>query len=126
MINIIEGKGDLLGGGATALVKRVQSGRLTESHRRQEMAIEAQIYERLGVHPCLIQLKQRDFIEHALTLEYMPNGNLKENIQKHAHETLPSQRQQGAIEATEGVGLLHLHNIVQGDVGPHNSQQSVQ
>jgi serine/threonine protein kinase len=84
------------------------------------MAIEAQIYKRLGVHPRLLQLKHWDPVDHALTLEYMPNGTLKEYVHRHGQEISPSQRQQWVMEATEGVELLHSHNVIQGDVGPHN------
>ena len=77
-MNIIEEKGDFLGGGATGLVERLDSGdvvkspwtgRPTASDCRQEMVIEAQIYERLGVHPRLVQLKHWDPVDHVLTLE---------------------------------------------------------
>jgi len=95
-------------------------GRPTAADCRQEMAIEAQIYERLGVHPRLVQFKHWDPVSHTLTFGYMPNGNLKAHVQKHGQEILPSQRQQWVREATEGVELLHLHNVIQGDVGPHN------
>jgi serine/threonine protein kinase len=129
VVNIIEGKGEFLGGGATGLVERLDSGdvvksawagRPTASDCRQDMAIEAQIYERLGVHPRLVQYKHWDPVGHALTLEYMPNGNLKEYVQKHGKEISLFQRQQWVREVTEGVELLHSRNVIQGDVGPHN------
>ncbi|KAI1271627.1 kinase-like domain-containing protein [Xylaria sp. FL0933] len=127
--NIIQGKGEFLGGGATGLVERLTSGdaikspwtgRPTSSDCRQEMAIEAQIYERLGVHPRLAQLKHWDPVDHSLTLEYMPHGNLKEYIKKHGRGISLNQRQQWTMEAIEGVELLHSHGVIQGDVGPHN------
>lgn len=129
IVNVIEGKGEFLGGGATGLVERLDSGDViksawtgnpTESDCRREMTIEAQIYERLGVHPRLVAFKHWDPVNHALTLEYMPNGNLKQYVQKHGQDISPSQRQQWVREATEGVGLLHSHNVIQADVGPHN------
>jgi len=92
-----------LSGGATELVERLDSGdvvkspwkgRPTTSDCRQEMAIEAQIYERLGAHAQLVQSKCWDPVGHALTLEYMPKSNLKEYVQKYRQEVLPSQRQQ--------------------------------
>jgi hypothetical protein len=58
------------------------------------MAVEAQIYERLGVHPRLVEMKHWDSASHVLTLEYMPHGNLKEYVQKHGPEISPEQRQQ--------------------------------
>ena len=128
-VNIIEGKGEFLGGGATGLVERLDSGdvvkspwtgRPTASDCKQEMAIEAQIYERLGAHPRLVQFKHWDPVGHVLTLEYMPNGNLKEYIRKHQQEISISQRQKWVMEVTEAVELLHSHNVIQGDLGPHN------
>jgi serine/threonine protein kinase len=84
------------------------------------MAIEAQIYERLGAHPRLVQLKHWDPVDHTLTLEYMPHGNLREYVKKYGQKISPFQRQQWVMEATEGVELLHSHGVIQGDVGPHN------
>ncbi|KAI1368996.1 kinase-like domain-containing protein [Xylaria arbuscula] len=127
--NIIQGKGEFLGGGATGLVERLKSGdvikspwtgRPTASDCRHEMAIEAQIYKRLGAHPRLVQLKHWDPVDHTLTLEYMPHGNLKEYVKKYGQKISPARRQQWAMEATEGVELLHSHGVIQGDVGPHN------
>jgi serine/threonine protein kinase len=84
------------------------------------MAIEAQIYERLGVHSRLVQFKHWNPVGPTLTLEYMPNSNLEEYVQKHGQEISLSQRQQWVREVTEGVELLHSRNVIQGDVGPHN------
>lgn len=129
IVNIIEGKGEFLGGGATGLVERLDSGDVVKSpwtgrptalDCRQEMAIEAQIYGRLGVHPRLVQFKHWDPVGYALTLEYMPNGNLKEYLLKHGREISLFQRQRWVREVTEAVELLHSHNVIQGDVGPHN------
>lgn len=129
-VNIIKGKGEFLGGGATGLIERLDSGdvvkspwtgRPTASDCRREMAIEAQIYERLGAHPRLVQFKHWDPVGHVLTLEFMPNGNLKEYVRKHGQQGISaSQRQRWVMEAAEAVELLHSHNVVQGDVGPHN------
>ncbi|KAI1349184.1 kinase-like domain-containing protein [Xylaria sp. FL0043] len=127
--NIIQGKGEFLGGGATGLVERITSGdaikspwtgRPTAADCRQEIAIEAQIYERLGAHPRLAQLKHWDPVDHSLTLEYMPHGNLKDYVRKHGRGISLNQRQQWAMEAIEGVELLHSHGVIQCDVGPHN------
>lgn len=128
-INIIQGKGDFLGGGATGLVERLKSGDVTkspwtggptESDCREEMATEAQIYEKLGAHPRLVPIKHWDPVEHTLTMEYMPHGNLKEYVQKHSPAISLVQRQQWVMEAAEGLELLHSHGVIQGDVGPHN------
>lgn len=127
--NIIQGKGEFLGGGVTGLVERLKSGdvikspwtgRPTASDCRKEMAIEAQIYERLGAHPRLAQVKHWDPADHTLTLEYMPHGSLRGYVQEYGQKISPAQRQQWAIEAAEGLELLHSHGVIQGDVGPHN------
>ncbi|KAI6082692.1 kinase-like domain-containing protein [Hypoxylon rubiginosum] len=126
-VNIIQPKGNFLGGGSTGLVEHLESGDVIKSpwtghptNCRQEMAIEAQIYERLGEHPRIVQLKCWDPVDHTLTLEYMPHGNLKEYVKKHGENISVSQKQKWATEAAEGVGLLHSKGVVQGDVGPHN------
>ncbi|KAJ8129564.1 hypothetical protein O1611_g4067 [Lasiodiplodia mahajangana] len=128
-ISVILGKGDFLGGGATGLVERLQSGdvikspwtgRPTESDCRHQMVIEAQIYQRLGPHPRLVQLKHWDPVDCTLTFEYMPHGNLLEYVEKHGQDISTSQRQKWAIQAAEGVQLLHSYGVVQCDVGPHN------
>lgn len=129
IVNIIEGKGEFLGGGATGLVELLDSGDVVKSpwtgrptalDCKREMAIEGRIYKRLGAHPRLVPLKHWDPVSYALTLEYMPHGNLKEYVQTHRQEISLSQKQQWVREATEGVALLHSHNVIQSDVGPHN------
>jgi serine/threonine protein kinase len=125
-VNIREAKGELVGGGVTGLVERLKSGDVVKSpwlaapDCRRDMAVEAKIYERLGAHPRLVEMKHWDPASHVLTLEYMPHGNLKEYVQKHGHEISLAQRQQWVREAAEGVELLHSHAVIQSDVGPHN------
>lgn len=128
-VNIIEGKGDFIGGGATGLVELLKSGDAVKSawpgrpqseDCRQDMRIEAQIYQRLGAHPRLVKFKHWDPVEHTLTLEYMPNGNLVEYIKQHGDDISTSQRRTWAMQVAEGVALLHSYDIFQGDVGPHN------
>lgn len=128
-VNIIQGKGDFLGGGATGLVERLTNGdvvkspwtgRPTESDCRKEMTIEAQIYERLGAHPRLVTFKHWDPVGHTLTLEHMPHGNLKEYVEKHRSATSLVQKLQWVMEAAEGLDHLHSHGVIQGDVGPRN------
>lgn len=127
--NIIEGKGIFLGGGGTGLVERLESGdvikspwtgRPTAADCRNEMVIEAGIYDRLGAHPRLLQLKNWDPVDCTLTLEYMPNGNLRDYIEIHGRNISIRQRQKWALEAAESVELLHSLSVVQSDVGPHN------
>lgn len=126
-VNIIDSKGDFIGGGATGLVERLKSGDIVKSpwpgrpnDCRQEMMIEAQIYERLGSHPRLVQLKHWNPIDCVLTLEYMPNGSLKDYMKKNGQNISMRQRYTWALQATESIELLHSHNVLQGDVGPGN------
>ena len=130
VVNVIEGKGEFLGGEATGLVERLDSedvvkspwmGRPTASACKQEMAIEAKKYERFEAHPRFVQFKHRDPVGHVLTLEYMPNGDLKDYVRKHQQEISMSQRQNWVLEVIEGAKLLHSHNVIQDDVGPHDS-----
>lgn len=127
VVNVINGKGEFIGGGATGLVERLKSGDIVKSpwpgrtnDCRREMMIEAQIYERLGAHPRLVQLKHWDPIDCVLTLEYMPNGSLRGYMKKNGQNISIRQRYIWALEATESVELLHSHGICQGDVGPGN------
>ncbi|USP80554.1 kinase-like protein [Curvularia clavata] len=128
-IHVFDGKGEFMGSGVTGLVELLDSGDVIKSpwtspsdisECMREMEIEAQIYERLGVHPRLVLFKHWDPVEHTLTLEYMPNGSLMEYIQQHREEISLSQRQQWVMEAAEGIELLHSHDVIHADVGPHN------
>lgn len=128
-INVIEGKGEFLAGGATGLVERLESGDIVKSpwtspssvlECKQEITIEARIYERLGSHPRLVQLKHWDPVGCTLTLEYMPNGNLKDYIEKHGQSISIHQKRIWASQAAESIQLLHSFGVFQGDVGPHN------
>lgn len=128
-VNIIEGKGEIVGGGATGLVELLKSGDIVKSpwprrpnDCRQEMTTEAQIYKRLGIHPRLVQLRQWDPINCVLTLEYMPNGTLKDYIENKGMNIGMSLRQRyiWVVQAAESIELLHSNDIVQGDVGPRN------
>lgn len=92
----------------------------TEAACREELAVEARIYQRLGAHPRLVAVKDWDPIKHVLTLEYMPHGNLRKYVMEHGHEISITRKLQWAIEAAESIELLHSHDIIQADVGAHN------
>ncbi|KAF2271386.1 kinase-like protein [Westerdykella ornata] len=126
---IIDGKGEFIAGGTTSLVERLPSGDIIktpwagdirEEDCRREIAIEAQIYQRLGEHPRLVKLKGWDPEAHTLTLEYMPNGTLEEYLKSHHEEISPEQRLCWIAQAAEGLHLLHSAGIIHCDVGPHN------
>lgn len=128
-VNIIQGKGEFLGGGATGLVERLDSGDVVKSAWTgcptapdcwKEIAIEAQIYERLGAHRRLVSIRRWDPLEHTLTMEYMPHGSLKEYLAAHGQDVSTARRRQWAIEAAECLELIHSCGVIQSDVGPHN------
>ncbi|KAB5580465.1 kinase-like domain-containing protein [Coniochaeta sp. 2T2.1] len=128
-IHVMTGKGDFLGGGVTGIVELLDSGDVVKSpwtspsrvsDCKADMLIEAQVYERLGKHPRLVELKHWDPVDHTLTLGYMPHGTLKAFIEKNGQTISPAQRQQWAMEAAEAVALLHSHGVIHCDVGPHN------
>ncbi|KAG5801286.1 hypothetical protein H9Q74_012228 [Fusarium xylarioides] len=128
-VNVLDSKGDFIGGGTTGLVERLESGdvvktawtgRPTELDCKREIAIEAQIYDRLGAHRRLVPLKHWDPASSTLTLEYMPHGSLKEYVTKNIQHISPTQRRQWAAEAAEAIELLHTRGVLQADVGPHN------
>lgn len=84
---------------------------------KQVIASEASIYQCIGPHPRLVK-----FIDHSdkgLRLEYMANGNL-ENYLKNTAGTSVEQRHQWAIQAAEGLDLLHRHGFNHCDCNPRN------
>lgn len=86
---------------------------------RQELVLESQIYARLGYHPRLVKLISWDPDQYALTMEYMPNGSLKEYVAQ--NKDIPTtQRLQWVQEAAEGLQLLHSANVIHCDVAPKN------
>ncbi|GJC98602.1 serine threonine protein kinase [Colletotrichum higginsianum] len=121
-------KGEFVAIGSTSYVERLPNGIIIKTawpggdraqQRRREIATEAEIYDRLGEHPCLVKKKAWDPDEHTLTLEGMPNGTLKGYLESHADVPL-EQRKKWAIEAVECVQLLHNSGVIHCDIGPHN------
>lgn len=58
--------------------------------------------------------------ECVLTVEYMPNGCLKDFLRSHNDETSVPQRTQWVREAAEGLHFLHSANVIHCDVEPRN------
>lgn len=121
-------KGDFIALGSTSFVERLPSGDIIKTawpgsdraaERRRELATEARIYDRLGEHPRIVKKKAWDPDECTLTLEYMPNGTLKDYLESHA-DVSPNQRCQWITQAAEGIRLLHRSSIIHCDIGPHN------
>ncbi|TDZ22332.1 Receptor-interacting serine/threonine-protein kinase 1 [Colletotrichum orbiculare MAFF 240422] len=127
-ISSLNQKGEFVAIGSTSYVERLPSGTIIKTawpggdrahQRRREIATEAEIYNRLGEHPCLVKKMAWDPDESTLTLEDMPNGTLKDYLESHGDVPL-KQRQKWVAEAAECIRFLHSSAIIHCDVGPHN------
>jgi serine/threonine protein kinase len=121
-------KGEFVAIGSTSYVERLPNGTIIKTawpggdrahQRRREIATEAEIYDRLGEHPCLVKRKAWNPDECSLALEDMPNGTLKDFLESHTDVPL-KQRQQWAAQAIECIKLLHSSTVLHCDIGPHN------
>lgn len=114
--------------GASGLVERLPSGNVVKSpwpavraaSHRQDMMTESQIYKKLGSHPRLVRMINWNPQECVFTVEYMPNGCLKDSLRSHNDETSVPQRLQRVREAAEGLHFLHSANVIHCDVEPRN------
>ncbi|WQF88453.1 Putative protein kinase [Colletotrichum destructivum] len=121
-------KGEFVAIGSTSYVEHLPNGIIIKTawsggdraqQRRREIATEAEIYDRLGEHPCLVKKMAWDPDEHTLTLEDMPDGTLKDYLESYADVPL-EQRKKWATEAVECAQLLHSSGVIHCDIGPHN------
>lgn len=86
-----------------------------------EMALEEQIYRHLGSHPRLVEVHGWDPIEYMLTLEYMPNGALKDYMESHELLSVPeTTRRKWISQAAEGLQYLHSRDVYHFDFKPKN------
>jgi len=121
-------KGETISGGASGLMERLPSGDVVKSpwpglraaNCRRDMTTEANIYKRLGPHPRLVKMIDWNPDDCSLTMEYMPNGCLKDYLRAHNEEISTFQRLRWIQEAAEGLQLLHSANIMHCDVEPKN------
>jgi serine/threonine protein kinase len=125
---IFLGKGEFIGSGTTSVVELLPSGDVMksplpgprEAECRAEMEIESCVYSRLGKSPHLVKLRSWDPQACTLTLEFMPNGTLKEFLKTHYEDIPWSQKLRWMSDAAAAIHLLHSANVVHCDVGPHN------
>jgi serine/threonine protein kinase len=126
---VVSPKGEFIAGGTTSLVERLPSGDIIktpwagdirEDDCRREIAIESQIYHRLGEHALLVKLKGWNPDTHTLTLEYMSNGTLEEYVKSHLKEISLAQKLRWVIQVVDALHLLHSAGVIHCDVGPHN------
>jgi serine/threonine protein kinase len=121
-------KGEFLASGASGILELLPSGDVVKSpwpgsgadDCRREITTEYQIYKRLGQHRRLVRIIDWDPEHCVLTMEHMPNGNLKEYILVNNGIISIAQRLQWAQQAAEGLHLLHIANVIHCDVEPKN------
>lgn len=121
-------KGDFISGGASGIVERLPSGDVVKSpwpgaqaaESRRDLTTESLLYKRLGCHSRLVKVIAWDPEECALTMEYMPNGCLKDYLLAHNDKISMTQRLRWVREAAEGLQLLHSAKAIHCDVEPKN------
>ncbi|RSL46228.1 hypothetical protein CEP51_015968 [Fusarium floridanum] len=126
---VLSSKGEFISSGTTSLVELLPSGDIIktpltgdcrEDDCRKEIAIEVDIYKRLGEHARLVKMKRWDPKAYTLTLEYMPNGTLESYLRSHFEQIPSSQKLSWISQAAEAISLLHVNGIIHCDIGPHN------
>ncbi|OBT41073.1 hypothetical protein VE00_10300 [Pseudogymnoascus sp. WSF 3629] len=124
----MDSKGETISGGVSGLVQRLPSGDvikipwpgLRAEKCRGDLTAEYNIYKILGPHPRLVKIINWSSDDCSLTMEYMPNGCLKDYILANNDKISACQRLQWIMEAAEGLQLLHSKNIIHCDVEPKN------
>ncbi|MCJ1248686.1 hypothetical protein MMC30_005904 [Trapelia coarctata] len=121
-------KGVFLASGASGIVELLSSGDVVKSpwpgsgadNCCRDITTESQIYRKLGHHPRLVPLIDWDPEGCVLTLQYMPNGSLKDFLLANNDIVSRKQRLQWVQEAAEGLQLLHVASVIHCDVEPKN------
>jgi serine/threonine protein kinase len=81
---------------------------------------EFRVYQRLPrQHDRLLQMVKYS-PEDGLVLQYLPAGNLRQDLQQATATITVSQRLRWACDAAEALHLLHAHGIIHCDVKPEN------
>jgi len=126
---VIRPKGQFVAIGSTSFVELLPSGDIIKTpmagdgldkDRRNEIDVEARIYQRLGEHPRLVKMKGWDPNSHIMVLEYMPNGTLEAYISSFHWHIKSVQRLRWISQTLESIQLLHSRGIIHCDIGPHN------
>lgn len=122
--------GQLLGGGLSGIAELLPDGHVLKSPwpsevnstSQRDLQNEAKAYkriaDRLGSHPRLLTLIAFDPIRTRLTLEYMPNGTLRDFLAHHAVSR--DQRTAWCRALAEGLAQLHALDILHCDLTLHN------
>jgi serine/threonine protein kinase len=93
---------------------------LREADSRRDLIIEATPYNKLALHPRLVDLIDWDPDKCVLTLEYIPNGNLSKYLSAHNDTITLTQRLCWIHEAAKGLQLLHSAKVIHSYVEPKN------
>lgn len=121
-------KRGFIGSGASGIVNRVPNGDVVKlpwpgsraAESRRDITTESLIYAKLGQHPRVIRTLDWDPEGCVLTMEYMPNGTLKDFLSVNNEAISTALRFQWAKEAAEGLQVLHDAEVVHCDVEPKN------
>ncbi|KAL1969689.1 hypothetical protein VTN77DRAFT_8242 [Rasamsonia byssochlamydoides] len=74
-----------------------------------------------GEHPRVPKFIEWDSETRCLTMEYLDNGNLGEDIQQHSQKiTAELRRHHWARQAAEGLDVLHSAGVVHCNISPRN------
>ena len=92
------------------------------SIQRVQLQREINTYTHLPPHPRLIPVlgSSKDGEDTSLTLEYIPNGTLAEYLRKNPESVTAELRARWALQAAQGVAMLHAHSVIHADLKPLN------
>jgi len=128
----IASRGKTIAGGVSGLVERLPNGHAIKSAWpgddknicEEDMDREARAYQRLfecfGAHERFVKSIAYDESEHALTMEFMSNGTLREYLEANNSRVPQDQRHQWILAMAQGMEMLHSANILHCDFNPRN------
>ena len=92
------------------------------SIQRVQLQREINTYTHLPPHPRLIPVlgSSKDGEDTSLTLEYIPNGTLAEYLRKNSESVTAELRARWALQAAQGVAMLHPYSVIHADLKPTN------
>ncbi|KAH6718815.1 kinase-like domain-containing protein [Leptodontidium sp. MPI-SDFR-AT-0119] len=81
--------------------------------------IEGQIYERLGIHPFILQCygEGESIVGKGLVLQYLQAGTLADNLEL---DKFHIERKLWPIQAVEAVKYIHSKGVIHCDISIHN------
>ena len=127
MTGVIDSKGEVIAGGASGLVELISPNLVVKSpwpeaweYCCKDIRLEAEVYQMLGEHRCLVKFFGYDPLDGSITLEYMQYGTLRDYLQTHGEQISLAQRFEWALRAAEGLGVLHSASIYHCDFSPKN------